>query len=377
MRMNKQDLSRNYFMLHGPLAKNGYDWWWHNFTGYHKETGEERTFFIEYYVCNPALGGDKAILGQLPQNKANGVKPSYALIKAGTWGENACQLHNFYAIDQFTCPKDELNVQIGSCTLTETHMKGFCTVSPEEAANHPEYMCDAGEISWDIHMDKEIAFHVGYGASRFFRTINAFEMFWHAQGIKTEYRGQVTFNGEIYNIIPEKSYGYADKNWGQDFTSPWLWISSCNMKSLLSGKKLKNSAVEFGGGRPKAFGIDLGKKLLGCFYYEGENYEYNFSKFWTKSQIRFQFIEKDEINVWKVKAQNRESVLELTLKCPKEEMLLVNYEAPNGKKRHNRLWNGGTGYGEIKLYQKKGNARILIDHVAMRSVGCEYGEYTE
>jgi hypothetical protein len=202
-------------------------------------------------------------------------------------------------------------------------------------------------------------------------------MFWHAQGIKTEYRGKVTLNGEIYNIIPEKSYGYADKNWGQDFTSPWLWISSCNMKSLLSGKKLKNSAVEFGGGRPKAFGIDLGKKLLGCFFYEGENYEYNFSKFWTKSQIRFQFMEKDKINVWKVKAQNRESVLELTLKCPKDEMLLVNYEAPNGKKRHNRLRNGGTGYGEIKLYQKKGNARILIDHVAMRSVGCEYGEYTE
>jgi hypothetical protein len=375
--MNRQDLTRDYFMLTGPLAKNGYDWWWHNFTAYHRETGKERTFFIEYYVCNPALGGDSAILGQLPQNKANGVKPSYALIKAGTWGTNACQLHNFYPINQFSCPHDQLQVKTGACTLTETQMKGSCKVIAEEAANHPEYMCDAGEMNWDIQMDKKIAFHVGYGASRFFRTMNSFEMFWHAQGIKTEYSGQLTFNGEIYDVIPEKSYGYADKNWGQDFTSPWLWISSCNMKSLISGKRLKNSAVEFGGGRPKAFGIDLGKKLLGCFYYEGENYEYNFSKFWTKSQIRFQFTEKGEINVWKVKAQNRESVLELTLKCLKDEMLLVNYEAPNGTKRHNRLWNGGTGYGEIKLYKKNGHERILLDHVAIRSAGCEYGEYTE
>lgn len=53
--MNKSDLKRNYYMLKGPLAKKGYDWWWHSLTAYDKETGEERPFFIEYFVCNPAL----------------------------------------------------------------------------------------------------------------------------------------------------------------------------------------------------------------------------------------------------------------------------------------------------------------------------------
>ena len=33
--MNKSDLKRDYFMLKGPLAKKGYDWWWHSFTGYY------------------------------------------------------------------------------------------------------------------------------------------------------------------------------------------------------------------------------------------------------------------------------------------------------------------------------------------------------
>ena len=37
-------------------------------------------------------------------------------------------------------------------------------------------------------------------------------MFWHAEGIKTQYQGEVVYNGEIYDVIPEKSYGYADKN---------------------------------------------------------------------------------------------------------------------------------------------------------------------
>jgi hypothetical protein len=375
--MNQKDLSRNFYMLSGPLAKNGYDWWWHSFTGYHKETGKPRTFFIEYFICNPALGGDKAILGQLPQNKVAKVKPSYALIKVGTWGEEACQIHNFYPTSEFSCAKKQLKLRIGQCTLTENHMKGFCKVDVKDAAEHPEYMCDAGEMSWNLDIDKKISYHVGYGASKFFRAINAFEMFWHAEGIKTQYSGEVTFNGEIYDIIPEKSYGYADKNWGKDYTSPWLWISSCNMKSLISGKALNNSAVEFGGGRPKVFGVDFGRKLLGCLYYEGRNYEYNFSKFWARTKIDFKFNEYRKVNVWKVKAQNSESLLELTLKCPKEEMLFINYEAPSGRKRHNRLWNGGTGYGEMKLYHKNGKEKMLVDHIEFKSTGCEYGEYTQ
>lgn len=83
--MNKSDITRDYFMLKGPLEKKGYDWWWHNFTGYNHETKEEKSFFIEYFICNPALGGDKAILGQLTANKKRNKKPSYALIKVGTW----------------------------------------------------------------------------------------------------------------------------------------------------------------------------------------------------------------------------------------------------------------------------------------------------
>lgn len=50
--MNKSDLKRDHYMLKGPIAKQGYDWWWHSLTAYNKETGEPRSFFIEYFVCN-------------------------------------------------------------------------------------------------------------------------------------------------------------------------------------------------------------------------------------------------------------------------------------------------------------------------------------
>lgn len=373
--MNKSDLSRDHYMLKGTLARNGYDWWWHSFTGYNRKTGEEKSFFIEYYVCNPALGGPKAVLGQLPENKARYIKPSYAMIKAGAWGNDAKQIHNFYSIMDFSSTENILNIRIGNCTLTETRMFGVCRVSKAEARLHPEYMSDAGNMFWDLTINKKIAYNVGYGASQLLRDLNAFQMFWHAEGMKTEYSGTVVLDGEIYDVIPEKSYGYADKNWGSDFTSPWLWISSCSLKSLITGKVLQNSAVELGGGRPKVFGIPFNNKLLGGLYHEGKMYDYNFSKFWTRAKINFEFTKGKKLNVWKVRAINQDSMMELIVKCPQNEMILINYEAPNGKKRHNRLWNGGTGYGRIKLYRLGRTGKKLIDYIEMDHVGCEYGEY--
>ncbi|MDP3721147.1 MAG: hypothetical protein Q8R09_01690, partial [Anaerolineaceae bacterium] len=70
---------RNRYMLKGKLARRGYDWWWHSLVAINAKTGQKQPFFIEYYVINPALGGDKVIAGQLPENKAKGIKPSYAM----------------------------------------------------------------------------------------------------------------------------------------------------------------------------------------------------------------------------------------------------------------------------------------------------------
>lgn len=92
---NKQDISRNTCQLTGAQARKGYDWWWHSFTGYDAQTGEARPFFIEFFLCNPALGGSNPVFGQIPGNKEKGIRPSYLMVKAGSWGEDAAQLHRF------------------------------------------------------------------------------------------------------------------------------------------------------------------------------------------------------------------------------------------------------------------------------------------
>jgi hypothetical protein len=375
--MNKSDLTRNYSMLKGPLSKKGYDWWWHSFTAENAETGEQKSFFIEYFTCNPARAQDKpVIVWNNPEAQKQGKLPSYLMVKVGWWGEDAGQLHRFFPWKEVTLPlNQELSLKAGDCTCSEKRMTGKIELSEEEAAAHPEYMCGGGSMEWDISIDKKIAYHVGYGASKLFRKLNSFEMFWHAEGMKTKYSGELTLNGVKYLVKPETCYGYADKNWGGDFTSPWVWLSSNNLISIKTGKRLENSVFNIGGGRPKAFGITLNRKLLGEFFYEGKSYEFNFSKLWTGSKTSFECKETDTQIIWHVVQTTFKTKLDTQITCEKKDMLLINYEAPTGLKRHNKLWNGGNGKGVLKLYVKKGGKLELLDEVYAENIGCEFGEY--
>ena len=373
---NRQDPRRNAMMLTGRFSQKGYDWWWHSFTARHEKTGEEKAFFIEYFLCNPALGGKKPVFGQLSQNRERGLRPSYLMVKAGCWGEDHCQLHRFFGTRQVRLhPKAPYYVAAGDCFASDFRLRGSVEVTPEEAQAHPEMMSDAGTMSWDLKLDKQIAFNVGYGAGSLLRALKAFEMYWHAEGMKTAYSGTVMYGGETYLVTPETSYGYADKNWGSNFTSPWIWLSSCSLTSRISGRELKNSVFDIGGGKPKVFGLSLPHQLLGACYLEGEEFEFNFSKFWMLPRTRFRAEETDDEIIWHVRQENVKAIMISDIRCRKKDMLLVNYEAPDGTKRHNRLWNGGNGRGHIRLYRKHPGGLSLAADLDASRIGCEYGEY--
>ncbi|MBQ9291625.1 MAG: hypothetical protein IJ210_16085 [Clostridia bacterium] len=373
---NHHDLTRDACMLHGPLRRLGYDWWWHSLTARDAQTGEEKPFFFEFYVCNPALAEDTPVLGQLPENRANGKKPSYLMVKAGCWGEGKCQLHRFFAWKDVQMHADApYEITAADCHASETALSGSISISREEAQAHPEWMCDAGQLSWNLTIDKQIAFNVGYGASKPLRDAEAFAMYWHAEGMKSAYSGEIVFNGRTYVVTPETSYGYADKNWGRDFTSPWVWLSSNCLKSRLTGKVLSNSVFDIGGGRPKVYFVPLDRRLLGVFWYEGREFDFNFSKVHLHVKTTFSFDEAGDTVHWHVRQENTHAVMETEISCNKKDMLLINYEAPDGSKKHNRLWNGGNGWGTVRLYEKQGEETVLIDEIECTHVGCEYGEY--
>ena len=376
MASDAHDISRDQFMLTGSLAQQGYDWWWHSFTARHAMTGEERAFFIEFFTCNPALGGPEALFGLAPDGTRDGRKPSYLMVKCGTWGAGAKQLHRFFGWDEVDLGRGvPFYVAADDCICCETDLVGHVRVTPEEAAAHPAWMSDAGEMAFDLRLDKQVAFNVGYGASEPIRATEAFQMFWHAEGIKTAYTGEVWLDGQRYVVDPDTCFGYADKNWGSDFTTPWVWLASNDVTSRLTGERLHNTALEIGGGRPKVGHLALDRKLLGELVYEGEPFEFNFSKLWTGSQTHSSCHETATHIVWHVEQETFTARLVTDITCPKGEMLLIRYEAPDGQARHNRLWNGGTGTGRVQLFARDGFEGQLVDDLDVGHVGCEYGEY--
>lgn len=343
---------RNGYMLSENMRNDGYDWWWHCFYAKNNTTGESRPFFIEYYIINPGLGGDEPIFGQLGNNK-----PSYVMIKAGTWGKDARQIHNFYGTNKFNASADLMDIKIddGQIIGTDTRLVGSVSLSHEECDAHPEYMSQPGTMSWDLKVDKKSVYSVGYGNSELFRNLEAFTMFWHIHGLKAEFEGKVMYNNEEYEVIKGESYGYQDKNFGKDYTNPWLWLACNNFKDE-KGNSV-DAAFDMGGGNPEAFGISLGTKILGVLLMDGKYYEYNFTKVLEKIRIRWGGGVDHENNKihWKIDAKNyimRHRIV-VDFSNPLDWCFKVNYENPRGEWNHKNCYNGGHAEGTIKVFRRK------------------------
>ncbi len=193
---HRGDLKRDALMLKGKFAHQGYDWWWHSFTGHDAETGEEKGFFIEFFLINPALGKEEPVFGQFPENKEKGIRPSYLMVKVGGWGTGAKQLHRFFGWKAVNVAHGvPFSIEAGDCFLGETETHGEVQVSEESAKAHPEMMSDAGEMRWSLKIHKLIPFNVGYGAGDLSRDLEAFQMYWHAEGMKSAYEGEIVLDG--------------------------------------------------------------------------------------------------------------------------------------------------------------------------------------
>lgn len=373
--MNKFDSARNAYMLRGPLAKKGYMRWWHSFTGMQPDTGETRTFFVEYFVINPALGGGQPILGQHPYYKKRGMKPSYVMVKAGVFpdafGNPGRELHVFYPTDSLRVAQNPLHMEIEDCLFSENHIAGFVEVSQQEA-RHRCLMTDSGYMEWDLEVYKTIACHTGAVAGPFFSALNALESFWHGEGIRTLFRGTVTLDGVSYEVAPESCYGYADKHWGRNFNKPWLQLASCHLTSGRTGKELKHSALAIDGCCPKFLWFPLRRRLMIQLTYTGEDFEFHFAKPGTFCRCKWKVKETNKRFIWHIMAQNKTAIIKISGSCTKTEMMSLNYEAPDGSRSKLPLHAGGMGVGTIELYRRIPGGRQLIDTLKMDNAFCEY-----
>jgi hypothetical protein len=210
------------------------------------------------------------------------------------------------------------------------------------------------------------------------------KMGWHVQGMRAKYNGTVTFNGVVYHVDPETSYGYQDKNFGSDFTNPWYWIS-CN-----SFKGSENTSLVLGGGQPVLFGEPQGKKALIGFSHKGQMlYKWNFADIpagqgadYVKQSIDVRQIGAGaSANItWNISSEDPTNKVVINMTCPRSLMLRLRYENSAGFFNHKKLWNGAHVSGTVQLFTKgtvgaNNAAWSLVDNLVCEGGAGEYGKF--
>lgn len=379
--MNLSDLKRNSYvwrgfgLLRSFQKKRGYMRWWHSFSGVQEKTGESRTFFVEFFIINPGLGGDRPILGRHPYYRKRGMKPSYVMVKAGVFpgpdGQPGKQLHAFYPISVLNATESPLVMQVEDCIYREDHLTGCIDVTPQEARRR-SLMSDAGYMAWDLEVHKAVSCHTGFLAWPLFQALNALDSYWHGEGARSFFRGSVTLDGETYQVTADTSYGYADKHWGRSFNSPWLQLACGKLTSGRTGRELRHSVLAVNGCCPRFFFLPLRRRLMIQLTYTGEDHEFGMNGQFLLSRCRWSVGENGKRLVWHILSRNRTHMVKISGTCPKSQMLKLQYESPDGARPRGPLWAGGAGAGTIEIYRLTKEGRELLDTLHMDGALCEY-----
>lgn len=358
---NRHDISRNAFSLQGKLAGNGYQRWWHSFTASNVQTGRRKSFFVEFYICNPQAGRPKAVFA-----RQKGDLPSFLMVKAGCWGEDGAQLHKYWG-----CSRIELelgypfSVSAGECFLTENGTHGSIRVGQDEAKDNKDLLSDSGEIAWSLIIKKKRSCRLSSRSLAMMKMAGG--TVWHAEGMSCEMRGEVVWNGERYKVNPGGSNGYCDMIIGQGWASPHIRINGGQLSNV-EDKLLKDSALCIFGG---AGGRSAGKALVALV---AEGREYLFDPFDPVGlcRCRMDCTERRFKVQWNIVMKTPRYTLTLNLCCNKRNMLRMRYSSlPSGSR--SRLVSGSGAFGSVVLEQF---GRKKLD-LKLRNAYCELGVFDD
>lgn len=363
---NRHDISRNAYSLQGTQAGNGFQRWWHSFTATNVHTGKRKSFFVEFYICNPQDGRPKAVFARQKSDR-----PSFLMVKAGCWGEDGGQLHKFWG-----CSRMEVecgypfSISAGECFLTENATHGSIHISEEEAKDNKDLMSDSGEIAWSLIINKKRSCRLSGRSLAMMKMAGG--TVWHAEGMSCELRGEVVWNGDRYNVTPGSSNGYCDMIIGCRWADPHIRING-GMLSNSEGKILNDSALcVFGGAPGKSASSNTGAKAMVALAYGGKEYLFDPYDPFGICRCRLECRERRFKVEWKIVMKTPLYTLRLELACQKRNMLKMRYPSlPSGSRC--RLVSGNAAAGSVVL-ECFGKRKL---EMTLRNAYCELGVFDD
>lgn len=371
------------YVLRGKLRHEGYERWRYIFTGVNTVTNQEKRFFIELYIVNPGLSPKTPVIAQKSRlaisesdlqyvlagtssaqsaNEEIEVKPSYVLVKGGCYGKNGKQMNRFFGSSQFSFVRNSGIFKVGDITFSADSLNGMLEVSEQELRVMPEMLCNPGSMKWDLELNRLLKCEP---------LLNKKGDFWAPFGAKSLFSGSVTFDGQEYKVLPKSCNGYSDKGWGQNLLSPYFHISSSKLTSIISGKSLMNSCVSVQG--------EINGTLYAYFEIENEKFKIREKEMFKKINVihdcsQMPGNDEDEKVHWMMSVHYGKFVIDLDVYCKVNEMIVRDYEVPQGKRKLLKVLGGGNGSGEIRIYKTIGKNIELLEHANIFDATCEFGD---
>lgn len=370
------------YLLKGRLRRNGFERTRYVFTGINKASGIQRTFFIELYYVNPLVSPKEPVIAQKNRpvitdaslqyalsmvssmdtaEDSQNVLPSYALVRAGIYGAKGKYLNSFNPSSSLAFVKSEGAFKTGDCVFGRDAISGKIELTDNDLLEHPEFLCSPGAISWNLRFEKIIEAPPMYCGK---------SIFWMPGGAKTVFAGIVKVDGTEYSVVPRSSSGYIDKSWGEEPADPFFHLSSSNLVSAITGKPALKSCFSVEGEFDKRLSIfaeiegkkiALGGKSLFSKYTEVHS--------WTEMPADG---DGEKLH-WTLSVHRKKLVIDMDIYCRTVDMLVRDYEVPQGDRKVLKVLGGGTGFGEIKVFKKTGKNLELLEHLNVLDSLCEYG----
>lgn len=382
MGVSKKALKANgYKLTKNSLKRCGFDRWRWVFNAVNATSGEERCFFIEIAVLNPALNSDRVVFYEAQSEniksadlqaalagnidlagEENKAVPSYCCVCSGILGRNPRRLTRYIPACEFSFKKNGLNIKSDACMFDENSLSGVQEVTRADCRTLLQgTRSDVGKMEWNLKYEK-IFDSAPVSSKKSFS--------WYASGIKTQFSGRVIFDGDEFLISPDNSFGYADKAWGSEMPFPFLHISSSRMTSIFTGKIMLDSAF--------ALESDLDGKVVVLSKFGDKEFSFGPKKKIKKYESSWRCVRSpsnsggEELH-WSVSINSKKYILDVDVFSSVNELIIKDYDLPQGEGALLKIVSGASATGEIRLYRQIYKALELIQHAKIVSAVAEYG----
>ena len=142
---------------------------------------------------------------------------------------------------------------------------------------------------------------------------------------------------------------------------------------MISGKKLEDSAFCIQGVFENRVSIKGNLENLDISFFANKSKRL-YSCVYDCMEVPGIENQSDKMLHWSFSLNDKQNIVDIDIFCKLSELYNRIIEKPEGNRNIINIVEGGTGFGEIKLYRKNKKAIEQIEHAKLTKVICEFGK---